>query len=252
MGLRVDENGLLLPREIIEGLNEDDVDGDDSIVVEEDMMSNALVWLLGKIVNFLAAGDGINPGDFELPPELRSPIGFSQESLLQRWKMLELELQTWHDSLPPTFTEVARTTMHDLDLSIRSKAKSITSNTVWYSIPMCAATMQSYHMARILLLLNRPQESTAVRSTVTARMRSYHNIQKAVLYHSREICAISLSKLPDAVRIHSLQPLFVAGQCLPHPAEHEVVLMLLQNIQQDLGWATDYRVRKLQEEWEAE
>ena len=111
--------------------------------------------------------------------------------------------------------------------------------------------MQSYHMARILLLVNKPQESTAIRSTVTARLRSYRIIQEEVRYHSQEICAISLSSPPDAVRIQSLQPLFVAGQCLSEAVDRQTVRDLLKGIQNDLGWATEYRIRKLDEEWKA-
>lgn len=120
---------------------------------------------------------------------------------------------------------------------------------VWYDIPMCASTIQSYHMAQILLLVNRPQESTAIRSTVSARLRSYRLIQKEVLRHCKEICGISLADPTDAVRVHSVQPLFVAGQAFYTRPEQELVLELLSGIETELGWATNHQRRKLIDEW---
>lgn len=58
---------------------------------------------------------------------------------------------------------------------------------------MCASTMQNYHMAQILLLTNKPHESTARKTTVTQRLRSYSLIAnkldimhaKSAEYHCR-------------------------------------------------------------------
>lgn len=104
-------------------------------------------------------------------------------------------------------------------------------------------------MACILLLVNRPQESTAIRSTVSARLRSYRLIQREVRRHAREICGISLAEPPDAVRVHSVQPLFVAGQSFHERGEQELVLKLLSGIEIDLGWGTKYQIQKLTDEW---
>ena len=60
---------------------------------------------------------------------------------------------------------------------------------------------------------------------------------------------ISLSTPDDATRVHSTQPLFVAGQCFSAYTEQAIVLDLLEGIENDLGWATGYRVRDLREEW---
>lgn len=157
-----------------------------------------------------------------------------------------MELQRWYESLPPTFAPSART---KYTTSTEGGENVKDMEMIWYDIPMCAATMQSYHMACILLLVNRPQESTAIRSTVSARLRSYRLIQREVLRHGKEICGISLSDPPDAVRIHSVQPLFVAGQSFHERLEQELVLKLLSDIETELGWATNYQVRKLTDEW---
>ena len=100
--------------------------------------------------------------------------------------------------------------------------------------------------------MNKPHESTQGRSTVVARMNSYQSVLATCQKHSREIVGISLARSDEAVRIHSVQPLFTAGQCLSDPRERQVVLHLLRDIESDIGWATDYRVRQLFEQWQGE
>ena len=63
------------------------------------------------------------------------------------------------------------------------------------------------------------------------------------------LSGIACSRPEASVRVHSTQPLFVAGQCLTHHSERKVVLDLLRSIQIDLGWATEYRVEQLIREW---
>lgn len=215
--------------------------------MKEDMIANALVWLLSKIVNFIAAGDGLLVGD--TPVDQPSPIGVSQQTLLERWGQLKTELEVWHNGLPDTFKPCARLEP-PRQASQSPDAGSSPFPEVWYSIPMCASTMQSYHMARILLLINKPHQSTARRSTVTNRLKSYRSIESEIRFHSYEVCGISMSRPEASVRIHQLQPLFVSGQCLTEPRERRAILSLLRGIEADLGWATEYRVKQLLKEWE--
>ena len=56
-------------------------------------------------------------------------------------------------------------------------------NEVRYSMPICAATMQHYHMARVLLLINKPHETTARRSTITYRLKLYRDIEKQIVHY---------------------------------------------------------------------
>lgn len=213
----------------------------DKASLPESVMSNAMIWLLGRIINFTTSGDSINPKEYALPVGFRPAIAVPQEALLELWKQLENQLRKWHDSLPSTFTPAIRAQCKD------SRGRSFEK--IYYTIPMCAATMQSYHMARTLLLVNRPQESTAIRSTVTSRMKSYKEIQRQALEHSREICGISLAEPPDSVRINSLQPLFVAGQCFDDSDDQNLVVDLLVGVERDLGWRSSYYVDKLRVQW---
>ena len=210
----------------------------------EDMIANSLILLLSKLNNYVTAGELIFPPhagfDAGTPDEeLQSVdhLGVSQQTLLERWERLNQELDVWFSNLPDTFTPCAR-----VDLPVFSE--------IWFNIPMCASAMQNYHMAKILLLMNKPHESTARRNTVGNRFRSYQSITLETNRHAREICGIALSRPEASVRIFSIQPLFFAGQCLPEARERKVVLELLRNIEQDLGWATQYRVQQLLDLWD--
>lgn len=221
-------------------------EGDD--VMKEDLISNALVWLLSKIVNFINS-------DNALPLNNNSPVstanlGISQPSPLDRWYRLDAELDAWYNGLPDTFRACARIEPSQLPHhTTRSGDETALIPEIWHTIPMCGSAMQHYHMARILLLINKPHECTRRRSTITNRLNSFRSIESDVRYHSREILGISLSRPDGSVRIHSLQALFVSGQCLTDAAERRIVIRLLRGVETDLGWATEYRVKQLLREW---
>jgi hypothetical protein len=209
--------------------------------VEEDTKSNELVWLLGKIANHIAAGDALDPKHYALPPGQRPLVGVTQEQLIERWNILTRELQNWRCTLPASFNPSARTS------GIEEDSCPLNFEKIWYEAPICAATMQSYHLACILLLTNQPQESTAVRSSVSARLDSYRQSEREALRHAREICGISLTNPPDSVRVHSVQALFVAGQVFTDSRDLEVVVELLSGIERDLGWTTSHHASRIAE-----
>jgi hypothetical protein len=236
-GLQLDSNGFVCPS-----------NSNAESAMKEDMISNALIWLLSKIVNFIDAGDQIHVASTGSQAEL-GPIGVSQNTLLERWYRLHSELDAWYNGLPETFQPCARLESARVP-SLAHGVDDCPFDEVWFSMPMCASTMQHYHMARIILLINKPHESTARRTTVTNRLKSYRSIESEIRLHSYEICSISMSRLDASSRIHSLQPLFVTGQCLTEPRERRNILGLMRGIETDTGWATEYRVKQLLKDWE--
>ncbi|KAH8728927.1 hypothetical protein GQ44DRAFT_499447 [Phaeosphaeriaceae sp. PMI808] len=228
-GLPIDDQGFIIP-------------SNTNAFFGEDLICNALVWLMAKLVNFMATGEGFST-DIGL-----SWAGVPQRTLLDYWCHLKKQFEVWYDGLPITFQPSARGTpgRHT------SYENDFMFSEVWYSIPMCASTMQIYHMSQILLFMNKPHESTQGGSSVCARLNSYQSVLAACQKHSREIVGISLARSDEAVRIHSIQPLFTAGQCLRDARERQVVVNQLRNIQSDIGCATDYRVRQLEEQWQWE
>lgn len=218
-GLYFNDQGCIVPSNVSEsGFSED---GEN--MTQEDITCNTLVWLQAKLVNLIA------------------PCHYPQSKSPDCWHGLQQQFQTWYRELPITFQPTAR---------IETSKALGQFEEIWYSMPMCASAMQSFHMSQILLLMNKPHESTQGLSTVCATLNSYQSVLMACQQHSREIIGISLARLDDAVRIHSVQPIFTAGQCFHDPRERQVVVNLLRDIETDIGWATDYRVRQLAEQWQ--
>jgi hypothetical protein len=241
-GLLIDKQGFI----VSSNTNGSGYPAEGEAIMREDLICNTLVWLMAKLVNFMAAGDEISYDSGV------AWAGVPQKTLLDYWFSLRRHFQVWHDGLPVTFKPSAKMAPPLTQAQIHSDDNDFRFTEVWYSIPMCASTMQTYHMSQILLHMNKPHESTQGRSTVVARMNSYQSVLATCQKHSREIVGISLAQSDEAVRIHSVQPLFTAGQCLSDARERQVVLHLLRDIESDIGWATDYRVRQLFEQWQGE
>nr|BBG74279.1 Zn(II)2Cys6 transcription factor [Alternaria alternata] len=195
--------------------------------MREGRICNALVWLMAKLVNFVAAGGetldkaGIAVG------------GVPQRTLLDQWLRLQKQFQLWHEALPATFRPSARVVLP-------------------HTSGQTSSDDSASAFTKILLFLNKPHESTLGRSTAVTRMDYRQSVLTACQGHSRSIVGISLARPDEAVRIHSVQPLFTAGQCLSDDRERQVVLHLLRDVESDIGWATDYRVRQLVGQWQGE
>ncbi|KIM95124.1 hypothetical protein OIDMADRAFT_45534 [Oidiodendron maius Zn] len=102
-GLHIDEHGFVMPSN-----TEDFHYPDRLIVMREDMIANALIWLLSKIINFIASGDSIDNIYPQNPASPNGIIGINQMVLLERWKELERELDIWYQGLPETFKPCAK------------------------------------------------------------------------------------------------------------------------------------------------
>ncbi|KAL8699247.1 MAG: hypothetical protein Q9201_006113 [Fulgogasparrea decipioides] len=238
-GLLLDENDLVVPS------NTAELDLPEEDLMREDMMGNALIWLMSKLMNLIctSVGDDGSPGSARLGnPHVTLPeMDSRQQSLFEKWSRLDHEIETWYNGLPETF-------MPSAIITVRPHGADLTE--VWHSVSICAATLLSWHMASILMLVNKPHDEPARTSTIAARVNVFRNMQSDITFHSRQILGLCLARPDASVRIHALQPLFVAGQCLTETAERRVVLDLLRGIERDLGWATEYRVRQLLQEWE--
>jgi hypothetical protein len=234
-GLLIDDQGFLV-------LN----NGNESGYSDDGAVSHGLIWLMSKLMNFMAAGD-------ELSTDTGSwATGIPQSTLLDYWYHLRKQFQAWYDSLPMTFRPTSRMEPTLAPGRLLRGENEAMFPEVWYNIPMCASTMQFYHMSQILLFMNKPHESTQGRSTVCARLNSYQTVLAACQKHSREIVGISLAQSDNAVRVFSVQPLFTAGQCLGDNRERQVVLDLIRNVESDFGYTTEFRARQLTEQWQRE
>ncbi|KAK3071742.1 hypothetical protein LTR53_008104 [Teratosphaeriaceae sp. CCFEE 6253] len=254
-GLKLNLAGFVCPSN---PLNQDYVPEN---AMPDDLVSNALMWLLQKLVNFIAAGDDV--------PDAISPLGLGvrQQDLLEYWQSMDEQLRAWYEGLPDSFhaTAVWTAGAEDVEGGTGIEEK-------WFPRGSCASTMQSYHFARIQLLHNKPHMSTAFQhgglgrprssaeSSLAARHASYAGILQQSRTHAKEIVAIGLGRTDEGARIHSVQPLWTAGLVLGVAAEgsgvsaetegwRRSILSQLRGIERDMGWASEYRVQSLLELW---
>ncbi|KAF5988080.1 hypothetical protein FBULB1_1637 [Fusarium bulbicola] len=243
MGLSVSEDGR--PMAHVHSSSPEDAC---SQALRPDIISNTLVWLLSKLANYVA-----------LATDSRQQAN-STGVLEATWLSLNEDFGTWHQGLPSSFRpsyRVRYTSRHGAEgcRRCRHQPESLISYETWYSSSMCASSMQSYHMSQILLLIHKP-ESLAVpvsrpsaSGSPTDALAKFNLMNRVLQYHSTEICAIALSRPKEAARIHMLQPVYLAGRCLHNKADRATVLMLLESIETELGWSSQYRVKDLLREW---
>ncbi|KAL8865799.1 MAG: hypothetical protein Q9174_006687, partial [Haloplaca sp. 1 TL-2023] len=232
-GLELDENGLISTD------TQTDSGNDEGHPMREDVLGNAFIWLLSKLdtndsqMNLICLTTSDESAANRSHTDLHSP------TLAEKWKRLNYEMEIWNHSIPETFMPSS---------IIPAKPHGTNLTEVWHSIPVCAATILSWHFAQILILTHKPEDVSNRRTTGAARLKSYRSLQTEIEYHSHQILGLCLARPEAAIRIHALQPLYTAGQCLNDDAERRVVLDLLRGIEEDLGWATDYRVQQLLQE----
>lgn len=259
VGIHISDAGYILPSN----------DPEHYEPMQDDMICNALVWLVMQLVNFIAAGDDV-PSDM-------SPLGFGmrQQPLLTHWGGLVSQFDAWYDGLPDSFRPISTSWSDGNARGYEGReGRRLPVPKKWFVRPMCASTMQWYHFARIQLLHNRPHLSTGLPPTgavaspsirgpgsLAERHRSYARTIQESKDHAKEIVSIGLAQRDEGVLVHSVQPLYAAGQVFQHTgAEGEetrreldelrdCLIGHLRWIERETGWAAEYRVRQLYEQW---
>ena len=218
-----------------------------------DLIANTMVWLLCRIVNFVASCND-------------SLEYLESEDSKNTWDQLKTELEIWHDALPRLFQPCSRVDISEKDTSTGwgnccNHGKALIRHETWYSDSMCASTMQSYHMAQIMLTLHKPrtQQSRSIvasshsdpprRNLFVDALSELKHTSATLEKHAIEICAIAMSRPEEAARIHMLQPLYLAGRCLENLSDRATVVRLIDGIEDELGWHAKYRVEALLDEW---
>lgn len=244
-GLKIDEHGLILPSS-----------GSKEGTMKDDMISNALLWILAKIFNYIADTEATKAQSIASPSEsaaARSTIeSSSTEPSEVTWKQISHELNVWYDGLPDWFHPCARITRSASEPATASgPPRPVTIPDIWFTSAMCASTIQTYHLARILMLVNkpRPDDVFARGSSVFKFLRNYRSIEAELQFRSREIFGIAISSPTTSIELHQTQTIFIAAQCLVDDEERCMALDILRRVNSDLGWETDYRVQQLLREW---
>lgn len=123
----------------------------------------------------------------------------------------------------------------------------------WFLSSTSAMAATYFHMAKILLLKSMPGDLFAAMSASPGGAPdwsvAYPKLHQQMASHARRILAIALGSPPIAVRLHMLQPLYVAGRCLSDVHHQDVLLDVLRGMEVKMGMATGYRVKDLLREW---
>ncbi|CAG7976238.1 unnamed protein product [Penicillium nalgiovense] len=153
------------------------------------------------------------------------------DSYVDRWADSFERVEEWYDNRPAqmkSIFSVAASEREGLDrafpIALYGNGAAISGN-------------QMYHVAALLLLQRKPKTLT-----LSKRPRS-------VLWHARQICAISASNGHHGCWTNALQPLWIAGKAMSHYSEHTAIVETLVKIERETGWATAWRVEDLKEFW---
>ncbi|GFF55529.1 hypothetical protein CNMCM6936_005643 [Aspergillus lentulus] len=244
-GVPIDDQGNLL---LESGLTRNPM-----MLQREDLAANSLIWLLNKVLNFLAASKRSQVEQWVGQPPTNSPsptvTSPRSQPTTSTWLRLCFEFQTWVEKIPETFRPCLRLA-RPKDLSKLPEIAEMPFPEIFYGMTSCAAAMQQYQFGRLALLLNRPPDVISAPSTAFDRLQGYRELTKEVDYRCKEICGIALGRPQGGVRIYMIPLLFAVGQCLESPEERQIIGDLLRGVEADLGWATGSQIQKLQNLWD--
>ncbi|KAH0846621.1 Zn(II)2Cys6 transcription factor [Fonsecaea pedrosoi] len=225
----------------------------------EDLVSCTLIWIVLRTMNFIAPQEDAAPSLSGTPRVFDSPGTNAKaasepgtpggtQPRIARWKQLRRQLEDWYDNLPFTFQPyaiAAAGAQQPSDLLPDGRPRFAR---LFFSVPMCAAALQLYHFAQILLLLNQPVDDQDARHPAN-RLRMFRQVAEESEHHSRQICGIALGKPPPAVSRQMVHSLYLAGSCFEEKEDRTVVLELLDNIAKETGCPTAHRIKELKEQW---
>ncbi|GKT45440.1 adhesion and hyphal regulator 1 [Colletotrichum spaethianum] len=186
-----------------------------------DMWANYAVYLCAQVLDLLAPLAKANPGGlfFDGP---RNDMVYRV-----RWMKLWRYVEDWHSRRPSEMQHIMSIPSSDAEPFPK----------ILYSNPAAISGNQLYHTASLLMLQNRPASLR-----LSPRPRS-------ALWHARQICGISMTNHHHGAWTNSVQPLWIAGRCMSHPAEHRSILQLLEKIERESGWGTKWRADDLKDFW---
>ena len=193
-----------------------------SFVFEE--QANYILYLLARLLDlFACCGLSLETGGCVGKP----PHGISYR---ESWSMLFKCMEEWYQDRPEEMKAVFTS---GADLAFGSHPFP----TVLFGNGAAISGNQLYHTAALLSIQKKP-----------------HGISKperSILWHARQICAISLSNNHHGCWTNCVQPLWIAGQVMSHPSEHKAILEIYSRIEKETGWGARWRADDLKEYWGA-
>jgi hypothetical protein len=188
------------------------------------MWANYAVYLVAQVCHLIWA-------------QLNSSLEDSnahEESFIHNWHKLWSELQDWRRNRPPELIE--------LEFPEEPSIKHASTSPfpfILYAAACAISSNQLYHTGCLLLLDICPPSVNPLQFEKLG----------SKIWHARRICGISSTNEHHGCLNNALQPLWVAGKLLSHPAEHKAVIGLIRSIETKTGWGGKWRIVDLKEIW---
>ncbi|KAH0525253.1 hypothetical protein TsFJ059_007644 [Trichoderma semiorbis] len=223
----------------------------------ETVACRSLIWVILKTLAFVADEKSGNKIADSSPLDAGKTNGSSPHKI-HSWDDISQHLDNWCAALPDTFEPCARIAQRYNNIPTpsdtmppRSEFQSAFQE-LFYANAMCATAAVLYHFVQLLLLLHKPLNQKLSESHpefVAKRLNAYRQLSAQIEGHANEICAISLGRPDDPVRMHMVQPLYIAGLCFEAHEQRTALAQLLATIQLETGYSTTERVANLQQQW---
>ncbi|CAG9990417.1 unnamed protein product [Clonostachys byssicola] len=210
------------------------------------VLSYTLIRLLCKLIDYVAP----------IPPMGQIPTQGSPSNLdpiRDKFVHLESQFDNWYRILSPSFHPDGKFSTMEQDPKTPG-GSGLFDNALWFSNDLCSTTMMYYHMARMLLITHRPVRllsgDHALGNTLPVDLLStFREMEKGLKVHASEVIAIIRGNPCDAVKLRSIQPLYLAGRSCTTMSDRRILVDMFRDIQNGLGIATGYRVEALLQEW---
>lgn len=242
-------NGACMPDSL-----RNDEDSGQQMQMNETLACRTLVWIILKTLSFVASEKACNQTANNGCPGAHQ----GSSTGIQCWDSISQYLDNWCAALPDTFEPCARLAQRYNNIPTPSDNRAPGSEfqsafqELFYANAMCATAAVLYHFVQLLLLLHKPLQQKASESHpafVAKRLNAYRQLSAQIEGHANEICAISLGRPDDPVRLQMVQPLYIAGLCFEAHEQRTALAQLLTSIQRETGYSTAERVANLQQHW---
>ncbi|KAK0248943.1 hypothetical protein B0A54_16418 [Friedmanniomyces endolithicus] len=189
-----------------------------------DMYANSVVYLLGRVIDLLCSA-GKWEQRHHRRSDLRDMVDYPTE-----WSQLFELVEAWYQNRPEEVKAL-------LTIPSDGQDPSRPFPTLLYGNGPATSGNQMYHTAALLMLKYCPAHLHLAKKP------------RSMLWHARQICAISISNAHHGCWTNSTQPLWIAGQHMSHPSEHKAILEIYERIERETGWATAWRADDLRTFW---
>ncbi|KAJ4510846.1 hypothetical protein HRR78_005377 [Exophiala dermatitidis] len=185
--------------------------------------ANYSCYLVARVLHFLFG----SPKSRDCLHEI---FGKDQPDYDNKWVSLFNYLEEWYACRPPEMHHLL-----SLNPGISEDGQTSPFPTILYGSGAAISGNQLHHTGALLMLQHIPKD-------VPRKSRS-------VLWHARQICAISISNAHHGSWTNSVQPLWLAGQVMSHPAEHRAIIEVYERIERETGWGATWRAEDLKHHW---